>query len=101
MFNRHCFVTTANHSGFKLGLIGVVVLPISFVFMLIANLDSSLGPPQTRLIAIDNYLVVDHKKVSITKKPVFLSTTLFYDRQLNSLSTTISLVCGGYYIVKY
>ena len=30
----------------------------------------SLGPPQTREIVVDNYLVVDHKKLSITKKPV-------------------------------
>ena len=29
-----------------------------------------LGPPQTRPIVNDNYLVVDHKKLSITKKPV-------------------------------
>ena len=29
--------------------------------------DMGLGPPQTREIVIDNYLVVDYKKLSITK----------------------------------
>ena len=27
-----------------------------------------LGPPQTREIVVGNYLVVNHKKLSITKK---------------------------------
>ena len=31
--------------------------------------EQTLGPPQTRPIVIDNYLVFDHKKLSITKKP--------------------------------
>ena len=29
-----------------------------------------LGPPQTGEIVVDNYFVLDHKKLSITKKPV-------------------------------
>ena len=33
-------------------------------------IKDDLGPPQTREIVVDNDLVVDHKKLSITKKPV-------------------------------
>ena len=29
-----------------------------------------LGPPQTRELVVDNYLVIDDKKLSITKKLV-------------------------------
>ena len=34
------------------------------------RIRSKLLGPQTREIVVDNYSVVDHKKLSITKKPV-------------------------------
>ena len=33
-------------------------------------IERFLGPPQTREIVVDNYLVFDPKKLSMTKKPV-------------------------------